>query len=245
VELEKSMIKRFSFSPTAISYLLGMMLLDSLGLYFALNSIKNINAGIIWYSVAILLLVASLSTGFSITLVYQSSALAYFMRFSKLKMSNYILSLFIGSLTSATIYSVIFAALITPLIAKLTLNHFYEIIRLDNILPFIASVLISSFFILSLTYTIIATLLVKVGAKASNYAYYIFFVLLAISDLSPSTSSSLNPFYEAENIISYSLIHDTISLYSVEVASLAIVLLLLGNLILKKIKALRLEEVVW
>jgi len=239
------MIKRFSFSPTAISYLLGMMLLDSLGLYFALNSIKKINAGIIWYSVAILLLVASLSTGFSITLVYQSSALAYFMRFSKLKMSNYILSLFIGSLTSATIYSVIFAALITPLIAKLTLNHFYEIIRLDNILPFIASVLISSFFILSLTYTIIATLLVKVGAKASNYAYYIFFVLLAISDLSPSTSSSLNPFYEAENIISYSLIHDTISLYSVEVASLAIVLLLLGNLILKKIKALRLEEVVW
>jgi hypothetical protein len=239
------MIKRFSFSPAAISYLLGMMLLDSLGLYFALNSIKNIDAGIIWYSVAILLLVASLSTGFSITLVYQSSALAYYIRFSKLKMSNYILSLFIGSLISATIYSVIFAALITPLIAKLTLDHFYEIIRFDNILPFIASVLISSFFILSLTYTVIATLLVKVGAKASNYAYYIFFVLLAISELSPSASSSLNPFYEAENIISYSLIHDTISLYSIEVASLAIVLLLLGNLILKKIKALRLEEVVW
>jgi uncharacterized membrane protein len=245
MELEKSMIKRFSFSPTAISYLLGMMLLDSLGLYFALNGIKNMDAGIIWYSVAILLLVASLSTGFSIAVVYQSSALAYFMRFSKLKMSNYILSLFIGSLISATIYSVIFTALITPLIAKLTLDRFYEIIRLDNILPFIASVLISSFFILSLTYTIIATLLVKVGAKASNYAYYIFFGLLAISDLSPSTSTSLDPFYEAENIISYSLIHDTISLYSVEVASLAIVLLLLGNLILKKIKALRLEEVVW
>lgn len=59
MELEKSMIKRFSFSPAAISYLLGMMLLDSLGLYFALNSIRNIDAGIIWYSVAILLLVAS------------------------------------------------------------------------------------------------------------------------------------------------------------------------------------------
>jgi len=245
MELEKSMIKRFSFSPAAISYLLGMMLLDSLGLYFALNSIKNIDAGIIWYSVAILLLVASLSTGFSIAVVYQSSALAYYIRFSKLKMSNYILSLFIGSLISATIYSVIFTTLITPFIAKLALDRFYEIIRFDNILPFIASVLISSFFILSLTFTIIATLLVKVGAKASNYAYYIFFGLLAISDLSPSTSSSLNPFYEAENIISYSLIHGTISLYSVEVASLAIVLLLLGNLILKKIKALRLEEVVW
>lgn len=239
------MIKRFSFSPAAISYLLGMMLLDSLGLYFALNSIRNIDAGIIWYSVAILLLVASLSTGFSITLIYQSSALAYYVRFSRLKMSNYILSLFIGSLISATIYSVTFAALITPLITKLTLDHFYEIIRLDNILPFIASALISSLFILSLTFTIIATLLVKVGAKASNYAYYIFFVLLAISDLSPSASSSLNPFYEAENIISYSLIHDSISIYSIEVALLAIVLLLLGNWILKKIKALRLEEVVW
>ncbi|ADX84903.1 hypothetical protein [Saccharolobus islandicus] len=245
MELEKSMIKRFSFSPAAISYLLGMMLLDSLGLYFALNSIRNIDAGIIWYSVAILLLVASLSTGFSITLIYQSSALAYYVRFSRLKMSNYILSLFIGSLISATIYSVTFAALITPLITKLTLDHFYEIIRLDNILPFIASALISSLFILSLTFTIIATLLVKVGAKASNYAYYIFFVLLAISDLSPSASSSLNPFYEAENIISYSLIHDSISIYSIEVALLAIVLLLLGNWILKKIKALRLEEVVW
>jgi hypothetical protein len=245
MELEKSMIKRFSFSPAAISYLLGMMLLDSLGLYFALNGIKNINAGIIWYSVAILLLVASLSTGFSIAIVYQSSALAYYIRFSKLKMYNYILSLYIGVLISVTIYSVIFTALITPFIAKLALDRFYEIIRFDNILPFIASVLISSFFILSLTYTVIATLLVKIGAKASNYAYYIFFVLLAISDLSPSTSSSLNPFYEAEHIISYSLIHDTISLYSVEVALLGIVLLLLGNLILKKIRALRLEEVVW
>ena len=245
MELEKSTIKRFSFSPTAISYLLGMMLLDSLGLYFALNSIKNTNAGIIWYSVAILLLVASLSTGFSITLVYQSSALAYYIRFSKLKMSNYILGLFIGSLISATIYSVIFAALITPFIAKLALDRFYEIIRFDNILPFIASVLISSFFILTLTFIIITTLLVKIGAKASNYAYYIFFLLLAFSELSPSTSSSLNPFYEAEKIISYSLIHDNISLYSIEVALLGIVLLLLGNLILKKIKALRLEEVVW
>ncbi|BAB65814.1 ATP-binding cassette domain-containing protein [Sulfurisphaera tokodaii] len=45
---------------------------------------------------AILLLVASLSTGFSITLTYHSSALAYYLRFSKLKMYNYVLSLFLG-----------------------------------------------------------------------------------------------------------------------------------------------------
>lgn len=96
MELEKSMIKRFSFSSTAIFFLLGMMLLDSLGLYFALDSVKSINAGIIWYGVAILLLVASLSTGFSITLIYHSSALAYYLRFSKLKMYNYVLSLFLG-----------------------------------------------------------------------------------------------------------------------------------------------------
>jgi len=46
MELEKSMIKRFAFSPTAISYLLGMMMLDSVGLYFALDSVKSIGSGI-------------------------------------------------------------------------------------------------------------------------------------------------------------------------------------------------------
>ncbi len=69
MELEKSMIKRFSFSPTT-TYLLGMMMPDSVGLYFALDSVKSIDSRIIWYGVAIILLVASLSTGFGIALVY-------------------------------------------------------------------------------------------------------------------------------------------------------------------------------
>lgn len=245
MELEKSMIKRFAFSPTAISYLLGMMMLDSVGLYFALDSVKSIGLGIIWYSVAIILLVASLSTGFSITLVYHSSALAYYLRFSKLKMYNYVMSLFLGAIVSTIIYSLVFTIFVTPLVTKVTLNQFYQVIKLSNIAQFIISVLISSFFILSLTFTITSTLLIKVGAKASNYVYYIFFGLLAISELSPSASSPLNPFYEAENIISYSLIHYSISVYTIEVALLALLLLFLGNLALRKIRALRLEEVVW
>ncbi|BCU68867.1 hypothetical protein [Stygiolobus caldivivus] len=245
MELEKSMIKRFSFSPTSMSYMLGMMLLDSIGLYFALNGVKNIDAGIIWYSVAILLLVASLATGFSITLVYHSSALAYYVRFSKLRMANYILSVFTGSLVSTILYSVAFTGLVTPLITKVTLGKLYEILSLSNVIPFIVSTAISSLFILSLTFTIISSLLVKLGAKASNYAYYIFFAFLALSDLSPSASSEFNPFYEAANVISYSLIHDSLSVYCVEVLLLALLLLAVGSVILKRIKALRLEEVVW
>ena len=239
------MIKRFSFSSTSISYMLGMVLLDSIGLYFALDSVKNIDAGIIWYSVAILLLVASLATGFSLTLVYHSSALAYYVRFSRLKMTNYILSIFTGSLTSTIIYSVTFTGLVTPLITKVTLGEFYEILSPSNFIPFAVSTAISGLFILSLTFTITSSLLVKLGGKASNYAYYIFFALLALSDLSPSASSPFNPFYEAEDVISYSLVHDGLSVYCIEVLLLALLLLALGAEILKRIKALRLEEVVW
>ncbi|MUM63765.1 hypothetical protein D1867_00535 [Acidianus infernus] len=245
MELEKSMIKRFAFSPTAISYLLAMLMLDSVELYFALDSVKSIGLGIIWYSVAIILLLASLSTGFSITLVYHSSALAYYLRFSKLKMYNYVMSLFLGAIVSTIIYSLVFTIFVAPLVTKVTLNQIYQVIKLSNIAQFIISVLISSFFILSLTFTITLTLLIKVGANASKYANYIFFGLLVISELSPSAPSPLNPFYEAENIISYSLIHYSISVYTIEVALLALLLLFLGNLALRKIRALRLEEVVW
>ncbi|WP_062095560.1 hypothetical protein [Sulfolobus acidocaldarius] len=244
MELEKSMIVKFTISPTALIYMTGMMLLDSVGLYFALSSVKNLEVGAIWYSSSVLLLSASISAGFSNTLIYQSSSLAYLIRFSKLKLMRYVISLLLGVSVSVVLFSLLFGGIIAPLVAKVAIGVTHTFVSLSNIVPFTISALVAGFFIVSLTFLVIVILLLKVGARASNYVYIIFLALLVLTQLSPQTSS-LNPIFLAEDAITHSVINQHFSPYILELLGFSLLLSFLSTTLLRRLESLRLEEEIW
>ncbi|EZQ12025.1 hypothetical protein CM19_00160 [Candidatus Acidianus copahuensis] len=250
MELEKSMIKRLSISSVALFYLLLDLMLISVFTYLGFYSVKNIYAPseMIWYGIGILYMLDAVAAGFSLTLIYQSSSLAYYIRFSKFKTYIYILSLFIAALISGMIYTLIYGGIIFPIIVFLHTGNSFEIITLSNLLPLLVSITISSLFMFLLVFLFTNILLLKFGAKASRYSQvisYFLFILIIIPGFIPGINPIYYPIYGAEYVISYSLVNATLSPYILELIVLSALLAIGGNLIFKRMKMLRLEEVVW
>jgi len=151
-----------------------------------------------WYADLVILSLASIATSITFVLLYQSGTLPYLIRYSKLKVSGYLTSIYLGTLAAAFIIELIMTAIVTLMFSNNGLGIQVQPLNVYFLVPLL---IIGCVFFTSFS-TFLALITVKLNLVRLNRAIaflplilgFLTFALFTYSTVSNSILYYTSPF---------------------------------------------------